>query len=65
MVVMGFEGVSGMDFKEVGGLVSDVRRSFEFLWDKLGNKICPGCGSHEFYFLGGKRVRCKSCKRDF
>ena len=57
--------MSVMDFKEIGGLVSDDRMSFEFLWDKLGNKSCPGCGSHEFYFMGGKRVRCKSCKRDF
>ena len=65
MVVVNFNGIGGVVFKEVGALVSDDRRSFEYLWDSLGNKSCPGCGSCEFYFMGGKRLRCKSCKKDF
>ncbi len=54
-----------MGFGEVGGLVCDDRRSFECLWGRLGNKSCPWCGSRDFYFMGGKRVRCKVCRRDF
>jgi len=65
MVVVGFNGIGGVGFKEIGALVSDDRGSFMYLWDKFGNKDCPGCGSREFYFMGGKRIRCKACKRDF
>jgi len=53
MVVVDFKEINGMDFKEISALVSDDRRSFEYLWDKLGGNSCPGCGSREFYFMGG------------
>jgi len=53
MSVVDFKEINGMDFKEISALVSDDRRSFEYLWGLLGNKSCPECGSYEFYFMGG------------
>jgi len=65
MVVVDFKEIGGMDFKEIGALVSDDRMSLGYLWDRLGNKSCPWCGCCGFYFMGGKRLRCRSCRRDF
>lgn len=53
-----------MDIRELGGLISDDRKSLEYLWMRMGERLCPFCGSTEMYYMGGKRFRCASCKRD-
>jgi transposase len=56
--------MESMDLIELGKIISDDRRSFEFLWSKLGSPSCPYCGSVSIYFMGGRRVRCSKCHSD-
>jgi len=56
--------MNGMDFREIGRLVSDDRIALEYLWKKGRLTLCPSCGSSDFYFIGRNRLRCKECRRD-
>jgi transposase len=53
-----------MEVQEFGRLLSEEKGALEYLWKKKGNTRCPACGFSEFYYLKGKRVRCKSCRKD-
>ena len=53
-----------MDFREIGRLVSEDRRSLEYLLKVRGVSVCSSCNVSDFYFLERSRVRCKRCGRD-
>lgn len=54
-----------MNLIELGRLVSDERRSLQYLCNKLNNLSCPCCGQGEFYFMSRQRLRCTKCGNDF
>jgi len=54
-----------MDLMELAKIVSDERRSFEYLLGEVPSLSCPSCGSKEFYKMSRMRLRCFRCKKDF
>lgn len=54
-----------MDLIELGTLVSDEKRSLQYLCNKINDLYCPSCGQKEFYFMSRQRLRCAKCGCDF
>lgn len=57
--------MNGMDLIELGKLISDEKRSLQYLCNKLNDLSCPSCGQREFYFMSRQRLRCARCGSDF
>jgi len=45
-----------MDIRELGGLISDDRKSLEYLWMRMRERLCPFCGSTEMYYMGREEI---------
>ncbi len=55
----------GIDFRDIGTLVSEARSSLEYLWKKRENTVRPHCESPDFYYQQRPRLRCKSCEKEY
>lgn len=54
-----------VDFVELGRIMSDERRSFEYLFKRVKHVSCPRCGCVRYYVMGRNRLRCRGCLKDF
>ena len=57
--------MNGMNLIELGKLVSDEKKSLQYLCKKLEYLSCPSCDRKEFYFMTRQRIRCARCGYDF
>lgn len=57
--------MNGMNLIELGKLVSDEKKSLQYLYNKMKDLSCPSCGQRELYFMSRKRLRCNECGCDF
>ena len=57
--------MNGMNLIELGKLVSDEKKSLQYLCKNLKYLSCPSCGQKEFYFMTRQRIRCARCGYDF
>ena len=57
--------MSSVDLIEFGKIVSNERRSFEYLFKRLKNLSCPRCGCGGYYVMGRNRLRCKKMFEGF
>lgn len=57
--------MNGMNLIELGKLISDEKKSLQYLYNKINDLSCPSCGQRELYFMSRKRLRCNKCECDF
>ncbi len=57
-----------MDLIQLSKICRNEDEAFTFLFSKrqqISKVQCPNCGSEEFYLMHSKRLRCRTCKRDY
>ena len=53
--------MNGMNLIELGKLVSDEKKSLQYLYNKINDLSCATCGQRELYFMSRQRLRCARC----
>lgn len=46
-------------------IISDEKRSFDYLLSRLGKIKCSSCSCNQYYILSRKRIRCRRCRTDY
>lgn len=54
-----------MDLGLFNSIISDEKRSFDYLLSRLNNIKCPSCRCKQYYVMSRKRIRCRRCRIDY
>jgi hypothetical protein len=54
-----------MDLISLAKILSDDKRSFDYLLDKLTDTSCPFCHRKKHYVMNRKRLQCRKCRSDY